>query len=83
MPSKLKKVLLTFFGYHTPLKMPAVPRKISDAPCKMSATQGIMSAATHLMSAKDQRGATPIHEKNLVSRNDFYDIRGKNKNPGS
>merc|ERR1711973_923087 len=50
-----------------------------------------MTAATHLMFAKDQRGGlrsppgprgpppTPILEKTLVSRNDFWGIRNKKK----
>ena len=58
--------------------MLAIPHKMTDAPCKMLAAPHILSATTHLMFAKDQRGAldaagppTPILEKTFVSRNDF------------
>ena len=51
----------------TLLQILVIPRKMTAAP-------RVMLAASHLMLAKDQRGGledTPIHEKTLVSRNDF------------
>merc|ERR1712198_513205 len=65
-------------------KMTAGPRKMTAGPRKMT-------AATHLMFAKDLRGGlrspqgprgpppTPILEKTLVFRNDFWGIRNKKK----
>ena len=64
-------------------QMSATPCEMSAATHEMSAALRVMLAATHLMFVKDQKGGldvpprpkgappTPIHEKTLVSRNDF------------
>ena len=41
----------------TLLKMLAIPHKMTATPCKMLAAPHVMSTATHLLFAKDQRGA--------------------------